>query len=162
MPTPLPAPSDVKKAFQEELHPARQTALVGWLAFTGTFGVVRGITYSIKTGDGPLRDVTVGGLHIHHYMWGILTVSAVGAVALRGSDRLRRHPAMATAYGIGLALIVDEFALLLDLRDVYWAQQGRVSVDLAVGMIAAAGSLLVGRPMFQRLQRNRTDAAAHA
>jgi hypothetical protein len=54
----------------------------------------------------------------------------VGAVAVRGDERHRRHPAVAVSYGSGLALIVDEFALLLDLKDVYWARQGRISIDI--------------------------------
>ena len=86
-------------------------------------------------------------------MWGILTVSTVGGVALRGEDRLRRHPLVATAYGAGLALIVDEFALLLDLQDVYWAKQGRQSVDLAIGLISTTGTVLVGMPAVRRLRR---------
>jgi len=48
-------------------------------------------------------------------------------------------PLVATAYGAGLALIVDEFALLLDLQDVYWAKQGRESVDLAIGLSPPPG-----------------------
>ena len=151
----IPRPDELNRAFHEELHPGQQSALISWLSFTGTFALVRGITYSIKDGEGPLHDVSVGGIHLHHYLWGILTVSAVGGVALRGEDRLRRHPLVATAYGAGLALIVDEFALLLDLRDVYWTKQGRVSVDLAIGLIATTGSVLVGLPVLRRLRRNR-------
>jgi hypothetical protein len=151
----VPRPAQVKQAFKEELHPGQQSALVSWIAFTGTFALVRTITYSIKDGKGPLRNVSVGGVHLHHYMWGILTVSGVGGVALRGEDRLRRHPLVAAAYGIGLALIVDEFALLVDLKDVYWARQGRESVDLAVGLISTTGSLLVSRPILRRLRRDR-------
>jgi hypothetical protein len=93
-------------------------------------------------------------------MWGILTVSTVGGVALRGEDRLRRHPLVATAYGAGLALIVDEFALLLDLQDVYWAKQGRESVDLAIGLISTTGTVLVGVPVIRRLRRERKGANA--
>lgn len=154
-PPPLPPPSEVKQAFHEELHPGQQSALISWLAFTATFGGVRALTYSIKDNKGPFRNVTVGGVHLHHYMWGILSVATVGGVALRGEDRLRRHPVVATAYGAGLALIVDEFALLLDLRDVYWAREGRVSVDLAVGLIALTGSVLAGLPVLRRLRANR-------
>ncbi len=151
----LPGSGEVKQAFHEELHPGQQSALISWIAFTGTFAVVRAITYSIKSGKGPVRNLSVGGTHLHHYMWGILTVSAVGGVALRGEDRLRRHPFVASAYGAGMALIVDEFALLLDLQDVYWTEQGRTSVDLAVGLISTTGTLLLGRPVLQRLRRNR-------
>jgi hypothetical protein len=155
MPPIVPVPSEVSQAFHEELHPGQQTALISWLAFTATFSTVRIITVSIKDGRGPFHDLTPGGLHLHHYLWGILMVSTVGGVALRGEDRFRRHPAAGILYGVGLALIVDEFALLLDLKDVYWQRQGRVSVDVAVGLISASGSLLAGAPVLRRLRRNR-------
>ena len=158
MPPLVPPPGAIKKAFHTELHPGQQSALVSWIAFTATFGVVRTITYSIKDGLGPLHDVSVGGRHLHHYMWGILTVSGVGAIAIRGEDRLRRHPFVASAYGVGLALIVDEFALLLNLKDVYWAKQGRTSVDLAIGLISVTGSAIAGRRVLQRLHRDRIAA----
>ncbi len=154
MPSTVPGSSEIRQAFHEELTSPQQTALVSWLAFTGTFGLARAITHAIKDGKGS--NISVGGLHLHHYMWGILTVSGVGAVALRGNDRLRRHLALATAYGAGLALIVDEFALLLDLEDVYWSKQGRVSVDLAITLSAAAGSMLAGLPVLRRLRAGRT------
>lgn len=88
-------------------------------------------------------------------MWGILILVIVGAVALRGDEKTRCHPLAGISYGIGVALIVDEFALLLDLRDVYWAKQGRTSVDIAVGVIAIGGTLLASIPIFQRLRKNR-------
>lgn len=153
--TGAPGPPAVAAAFHQELHPARRSAVLSWLAFGTTFGVVRAITYSIRHGRGPLHDLTPGGMHLHHYLWGIGLVSGVGGVALRGSDRAHRHPATAVAYGVGMALIVDEFALLLDLQDVYWARQGRWSVDLGVGLIAAAGIALEGQPMLRRLRSER-------
>ncbi len=155
--SPIPAPGEVKQAFHEELHPRQQSALISWLAFTVTFATARIITHKIRGGGGKgrLHNLSVGNIHLHHYMWGILTVSTVGGVAIRGDDRVRRHPIVATAYGAGLALIVDEFALLLDLEDVYWAKQGRQSVDLAVGLISTTGSVLVGMPILRRLRRNR-------
>lgn len=150
-----PPVPQVRRAFHEELHPARQSAVISWSAFGTTFATVRAITYSIHEGRGPLHDLTPKGLHLHHYLWGLALVSGVGGVALRGDDRARRHPLVAIAYGVGMALIVDEFALLLDLKDVYWAEQGRWSVDLGVGVIAVAGAALEGRPMLRRLRRER-------
>jgi hypothetical protein len=158
MATTVPTPAELNQAFHEELRPDQQSALISWLAFTGTFATVRAITHAIKDGEGPLHNVTVGGVHIHHYMWGILMVSVAGGIAVGGDDRLRRHPLIATTYGSGLALIVDEFALLLDLKDVYWAKQGRDSVDLAIGLIASTGSVFVGWPILRRLHRNRRPA----
>ena len=155
MPSTVPSSAEVKQAYHEELRPQQQTALISWLAFTTTFAIVRTITYSIKKGRGPIRNLSLDGTHLHHYLWGILTISAVGGVALRGSERARRHPVVGIAYGSGLALIVDEFALLLDLEDVYWAKQGRVSVDAAIGLISTTGSALAAGPVLRRLRRNR-------
>lgn len=155
LPSTVPSPAEVKQAYHEELHPEQQTALISWLAFSTMFAIVRTITYSIKKGRGPIRNLSLGGTHLHHYLWGILTISAVGGVALRGNERARRHPVVGIAYGSGLALIVDEFALLLDLEDVYWAKEGRVSVDAAIGLISTTGSALAAGPVLRRLRLNR-------
>jgi hypothetical protein len=101
--------------------------------------------------------MSFGGEHLHHYMWGIGLLTGVGAIAVRGEERARRHPAVAVCYGSGLALIVDEFALLLDLKDVYWAKQGRISVDIGVGGIALAGTYFAAQPLLRRLRQDRQD-----
>jgi hypothetical protein len=149
-------------AFRDELDPRQRAALLSWLAFTGTFGAVRGITYAIRSGQGPFRNLSVGGEHLHHYMWGIGMLAGVGAVAVGGEDVQRRHPAVSLSYGSGLALIVDEFALLLDLRDVYWAKQGRISVDLGIGGIASAGSYFAALPVIRAVRRDRRQARQSA
>ena len=146
-------PADVRRAFREDLDPGQRSALLSWLAFTVTFGAVRGITYSIKNGKGPFGNLSVGGEHLHHYMWGIGLVSGVGGVAVHGGEAHRRHPLVALSYGAGLALIVDEFALLLDLKDVYWAKQGRISVDLGVGGSSLAGTYFAALPLVRALRR---------
>ena len=151
----LPSPGEVRTAYREELRPHQRAGLLAWLSFTGTFAGVRALTYSIRAGRGPFRNLTLGGEHLHHYMWGIGMLTGIGGVAVRGEDRARRHPAVALIYGAAVALIVDEFALLLDLQDVYWAQQGRISVDLGVGTVAAGGTTLAALPVLRRLQRNR-------
>jgi hypothetical protein len=148
---------DLNTAFREELDATQRSALLSWLSFSTTFGAVRGITYSIRAGRGPFRNISAGGEHLHHYMWGIGMLAGVGAIAVHGDDRTRRHPALALSYGSGLALIVDEFALLLDLQDVYWAKQGRISVDLGIGGIAAAGSYFAALPVLRRVRRERRD-----
>jgi hypothetical protein len=148
-------PADVRRAFREDLDAGQRSALLSWLAFTATFGAVRGITYSIKNGKGPFRNLSVGGEHLHHYMWGIGLVSGVGGIAVHGAEAHRRHPLVALSYGAGLALIVDEFALLLDLKDVYWAKQGRISVDLGVGGSSLAGSYFAALPLVRALRRRK-------
>ncbi len=166
MPKPriLPLPSEIAEAYRQELHPGQQAALISWASFTATFATVRLITHRIRKDStaapvdgkrGRLHNLSIRGVHLHHYMWGILTVSIVGGVAIRGNDRTRRHPIVAAAYGIGLGLIVDEFALLLNLEDDYWAKQGRESVDVAIGLIAGTGTVIVGLPVLRRLRRNR-------
>jgi hypothetical protein len=152
--------ADIRGAFGSELDAGQQSALVSWLAFTGTFGSVRGITHAIRAGKGPFKNLSVGGEHLHHYMWGIGMLVGVGAVAVRGEEHLRRHPATAFAYGAGLALIVDEFALLLDLKDVYWAKEGRVSVDVGIGGSSLAGSYFAGLPVLREVARRRRVARA--
>jgi hypothetical protein len=151
----VPTPRAVHRAYREELGPGERSALISWLAFSGTFAGLRALTYSIRAGKGPFGNISVGGEHLHHYMWGIGLLSAVGAVAVRGEERQRRHPAVAVSYGTGMALIVDEFALLLDLKDVYWAKQGRISIDIAVGGIALTGSFFAALPVLRRLRADR-------
>ena len=150
----------VRRAYREELGPGQRSALLSWLAFTATFAGLRALTYSIRVGKGPFGNISAGGEHLHHYLWGIGLLSGVGAVAVRGEERHRRHPAVDVCYGAGLALIVDEFALLLDLRDVYWARQGRISIDRGVGGIALAGSYFAALPVLRRLRLEQKQGTA--
>ena len=145
--------AEFRDAYYSELDAGEQSALIAWLAFTGAWSGVRGITHAIRAGKGPFRNMSLGGEHLHHYMWGIGMLAGVGGVAVRGDEKLHRHPATAVTYGVGLALIVDEFALLLDLQDVYWAKQGRISVDVAIGGIAAAGSVFAALPVLRKVAR---------
>jgi hypothetical protein len=63
--------SAVRRAYREELSPGQRSALLSWLAFTVTFAGLRALTYSIRAGKGPFRNISIGGEHLHHYMWGI-------------------------------------------------------------------------------------------
>lgn len=148
-----PSKRSLTRILREDLDQCQRSTLASWLAFTTTFGAVRAVTYSIRGGLGPFRNLSVGGEHLHHYLWGIGLLAGVGAVAVRGSERQRGHPAVSISYGAGLALIIDEFALLLDLKDVYWAREGRISVDLGVGGIAAVGSYFAALPLARALRR---------
>lgn len=88
--------------------------------------------------------MSLHGRHFHHYNLGLAALAGVGAVAVRGSEKQRRHPTVSISYGVGTALIVDELALLLDLEDVYWAKEGRTSVDAAVIIIGLGGLMAAG------------------
>lgn len=80
MPRALPCLLGSGPAYRHDMDPQDQAALWSWLGFTGTFAVVRGITYSIRAGIGPFGNINAGGAHLHHYLWGIGMVSGVGAV----------------------------------------------------------------------------------
>lgn len=146
---------EVHTAYREELELSERSALLSWLGFTGTFSLARGVTHSIRAGRGPFRDMSKGGIHLHHYLWGIAMLAGVGAIAVHGEDERRRHPSVALSYGIGLGLIIDEFALLVDLEDVYWSRNGRVSVEVGAGLIAVGGTVFAALPVLKRLARNR-------
>jgi len=98
----------------------------------------------IRAGVGPFHNVTTsGGLHVHHLVWGILLLLLVGYVWLLeigvGSSWIASLTAI--LFGVGAALTLDEFALFLNLRDVYWERQGRESVD---AVLIFAGLLSAG------------------
>jgi hypothetical protein len=114
---------------------------LAWFAFTVTFGGLRLLTWLIHVHVGGLGNVNAGGIHLHHYLYGIALLAAVAAAGLiERSDRW--HAWMGLAFGVGLALVVDEIALLVELKDVYWTGQGGVSVAVALILIGVAGSIL--------------------
>jgi hypothetical protein len=151
--------SQLRQEWLQRLESDERSAVLAWAAFTVTFGGLRALTHWIHAGHGPEGGgIKLGGRHFHHYNIGIALLATVGAVGLRGSEEQRRHPLAAVAFGAANAMVVDELALLLDLEDVYWKAQGRESVDVAVGLIAAGGTVLAGMPFWpyaRRALRNR-------
>jgi hypothetical protein len=150
--------SRLRAQWDQRLDPGQQSVVLSWTAFTTTFVGLRALTHWIRNGHGPSGGgMSVGGQHFHHYNIGIAVLGVVGAVGLRGADKHRHHPATAVAYGSATALIVDELALLLDLKDVYWASEGRKSVDVAVSVIAAGGVIVAGLPFWGHARRALTS-----
>jgi hypothetical protein len=119
----------------------RERLFLTVLGFGVTVGIVRTITAMIRAGVGPVHNVTAGGLHIHHLVWGILLLILVGVIWLLefgvGSSLVSTLTAL--AFGVGAALVLDEFALWLNLSDVYWQRQGRESLEA----LAFFGGVLV-------------------
>ena len=129
----------VVAAYQQHVDYRREAALRMWVAFIVTFLLLRLLTYGIRYHVLPFHNVvTPGGLHIHHFVWGIFIVLIVGFLGITINDP-QLHVWLAPLFGIGAALIIDEFALWLNLRDVYWAREGRISVDLAIIIGASFG-----------------------
>ena len=142
--------------FQESRHERLFLALVG---FVVAVAVVRSLTWSIHNHIGPFHDVSMGGRHIHHLVWGILDLLVVGFLwtirAGTGADGSRIWVArlMSLLYGVGSALTLDEYALWLNLQDVYWAREGRESFE-ALGLFGGLLAIAVfGAGFFARVRR---------
>ena len=147
----------------------RERLFLASLGFLAGFVIVRLITHAIRAGRGPFHNIGSNGLHVHHLVWGIFLLLATGYGWLwhggdaRGGRALAR--VLALMYGVGAALTLDEFALWLHLRDVYWEHQGRaslnavaifgtlVSIGLWGGPFLRAVGLEVGRAIRPRVPR---------
>jgi hypothetical protein len=140
-------PRRLLRVWEERATPDEHAAVVSWAAFGLTFAVTRAITYALRRRGGS-GGILIKGRHIHHYNFGISLLATVGAAAVRGDSTDHLHTRLATSYGAGMALIVDELALLFDLEDVYWATDGRKSVDAAVGIVAVGGLYLAAAPFW--------------
>ncbi|MEE3850693.1 hypothetical protein VZC37_10125 [Gordonia sp. LSe1-13] len=95
-------------------------------------------------------NVTAGDTHIHHVVFGVVLtlLSGLGLIAFSVSGDQAVMSVLAALFGIGAALILDEFALIFYLRDVYWSHEGRTSVDAVFIALAATGMILLGfRPL---------------
>ncbi|MFD5180604.1 hypothetical protein ACFWM1_32680 [Nocardia sp. NPDC058379] len=91
-------------------------------------------------------NVTAGDTHIHHMVFGVITVllTGIGLIATAEDSTQVTSSVLAALFGIGAALVLDEFALIFYLRDVYWEEQGRTSVDAVFVALAVTGLLLLG------------------
>jgi hypothetical protein len=89
----------------------------------------------------PGSVVSDSGVHLHHLVFGIVTMMVAGALGFAALGHSPWAEICAFAFGVGAGLTIDEFALWVYLDDVYWAQEGRSSIDATV--IAAAGMLLL-------------------
>ncbi|MFE8943516.1 hypothetical protein [Streptomyces sp. NPDC007856] len=126
------------------VEPGKLPLLLALAAFLLTFVVTRVITRLIRAGKGPFKNVSAGGLHIHHAVPGVV-LTIVGGFGAVASDRQGAGGAIAAVvFGMGVGLVLDEFALILHLDDVYWTEEGRKSVEVVVLTAALVGLLLAG------------------
>jgi hypothetical protein len=124
----------------------RRRALVGWMlaSFLITFLATRAITKAIREGRGPFRDAKLGGVHVHHEVYGIFLLLGAGTAEFTYRPAAPWADVLAVLFGIGAALTLDEFALWLHLEDVYWEQEGRSSVDAALVALIVGALLFLG------------------
>ena len=141
----IPSASILSDFWNDQLVAHDRQALFLVLAgFLGSFAFIR---VSARLGRSPRVPwwpgsvVTEGGVHLHHLVWGICLMLAGGASGFALFNSSPWLEVCACLFGIGAGLTIDEFALWVYLDDVYWAKEGRTSIDAAV--IAAVGLLLV-------------------
>lgn len=90
-------------------------------------------------------NVTPGGRHIHHVVFGLAFMCVGGVTGLAVADAESAWAAVSAAvFGVGTALVLDEFALVFHLQDVYWSEEGRLSVEVVFVAIALCGLALLG------------------
>src|SRR3954454_2101957 len=121
-----------------------------FVAFIVTFVIVR---INVRLIRAKVRwwftNVQVGDLHIHHVVFGVvlMLIGGVATISVPGTY-VGWFAGAAAVFGVGAALVLDEFALILHLRDVYWMEEGRASVDAVFIAVAVTGLILVGvRPI---------------
>ena len=137
----------------------RRRLFLAAISFALVFAVARSLAYMNFHHIGLFHDVYIRGRHIHHLVWGILILLSVGygwlldagGGALPSSVLISRL--MSVLYGAGAALTLDEFALWLNLEDVYWSPEGRASIDVVIlfGAVLLVG--IGGRPFFRAIWR---------
>jgi hypothetical protein len=142
----MTALASIGSVYQEGIVDAgKQPAFFFLLAFLISFGFIRTSAHMIRAQVSWWPgNVTVGGTHIHHMVWGILTLMISGWVGIAVDPASPGREIVAVAFGIGTGLTLDEFALWLDLKDVYWSQEGRKSIDAVIVAAILAGLGVLG------------------
>ena len=132
--------------FHETIIAKNRIALfLCFAAFVVTFVVTRIITRNIRAGRGPFKDnVSTSGMHIHHVVPGIMLLVAGAFMSVATGAEQPWTEISAVLVGIGTSLVLDEFALILHLSDVYWSEQGRVSIELISLAVASMSLFLIG------------------
>jgi hypothetical protein len=125
----------------------RQWLFLVLLGLVLSFGFIRLSTRLMRSPRvqwWPGSVVSEGGVHVHHLVFGIVLMIAAGTISFAGFAVSPIYEICAFLFGIGIGLTIDEFALWLYLEDVYWAKEGRSSVDAAVIATALLGLVLLG------------------
>jgi hypothetical protein len=135
----LRAPTAALRLYRRHFpEPRHERLFLASVSFFVSFLLARGIAHAIALRVGPFANIRIGAVHIHHLVWGILLLLGVGLcwLAQIGDGKSGASPAAsrvtALLYGAGAALTLDEFALWLLLKDVYWTPQGDLSVHAAL------------------------------
>lgn len=156
-----PLVASVADAYRDGIvDTGREAQFLFLAAFLVTFGFIRTSAHMIRAQVSwwPGNVETKGGLHIHHMVWGILTIMIVGWVAVTSDLGSPAREICAVLFGVGTGLTLDEFALWLNLKDVYWEKQGRASIDAVIVAATLAAMLLVGLRAWSEAATDVEDA----
>jgi hypothetical protein len=127
------------------------------VAFAAIRFSVRMIRAQVKWWPG---NVTPGGMHIHHVVFGVIFMIVGGVAGIALPDRANVALCVSAGFfGVGVALVLDEFALILHLRDVYWSEAGRASIDAIFVAVAMIGLLVLGAHPFDLGTQQASGAA---
>jgi hypothetical protein len=132
-----------------------ENALLNLLgSFTMSWAVVRLSTHAIRRRGrfGPFGDLVLGQHHIHHFVPGILIAFVAGGASVVSRNKAL-DPWLALPFGAGVALTLDESALLLKLDDVYWTEEGIVSVQISLAMVSMLSAVVLALRMLRRGER---------
>jgi hypothetical protein len=138
---------DVQSAYETHIQAAgKELDFLILLAFLASFGFIRTSTHMIKAQVSwwPGNVETKSGTHIHHMVWGILLLLSMGYLGLSLELGTPWLELVAIGFGIGMGLTLDEFALWLNLKDVYWTEKGRQSIDAVLVATAMLMIALIG------------------
>jgi multisubunit Na+/H+ antiporter MnhB subunit len=129
----------------DALDPAKRPLMFLFVGLLVAFILIRVNTRLIRSGvTWWFGDFRPSGLHIHHSVFGILIMAVAGILQFAWQPTGWWLNLTAFFFGGGLALTLDEFALILHVEDVYWAEQGRQSIDAVILGIAFVALLLTG------------------
>jgi hypothetical protein len=126
---------DITRAYDHHIQaPGKELHFLILIAFVLSFGFIRTSAHMIKAQVSwwPGNVETKGGTHVHHLVWGILLLLSMGYIGIATDIGTPWLELVAVAFGIGMGLTMDEFALWLNLQDVYWQDKGRQSIDAVV------------------------------
>jgi hypothetical protein len=128
------------------VHTGRLPLFCFFIAFLASFAFIR---LSVRMIRAQVRwwpgNVSSGGTHVHHMVFGVVLMVIGGVAGIAGpAHALGWRVGAAALFGVGTALVLDEFALILHLRDVYWTSAGRVSIDAVLIAAGITALLLLG------------------
>jgi hypothetical protein len=151
--TTLPLANFVSDAWQHHLvDHDRQGVFLVLVGFVGSFAFIRMSTRLMRSPKVPWWPgsvVSESGVHVHHLVFGIITMMAAGTLGFAALGHSPYVEICALFFGIGAGLTIDEFALWVYLEDVYWAEEGRSSIDATVIAASLIGLVVLGANPFE-------------